>query len=86
VLFSRNSLPTLDFRSLGAVENKEWEERYAYKPCTTKEQSPQFRILAFSSICSMKEPDRRINANAETPKMGRIPFEAIHDSEMAERS
>lgn len=34
----------------------------------------------------MKEPDRRIDANAETPKIGRIPLEPIHDGEMGERS
>jgi hypothetical protein len=86
VLFSRNSLPTLDFGALGTVENKEWEKRYAYKPCTTEKQSSQFRILAFSSICSVKEPDRCIDANAETPKICGIPLEPIHDSEMGERS
>ena len=86
MLFARDSLPTFDFGALGTIENEEWEKRHTYEPCTTKKQSPQFRILALSSIRGMKEPDRCIDANAETPQIGGIPLEPIHDSEMGKRS
>jgi hypothetical protein len=86
MLFPRDSLPTFDFGALGTVENEEWEKRYTYKPCTTKKQRPQLGILAFSSIGSVKEPDRGVDADAEAPKIGGIPLEPIHDSDMSKGS
>jgi hypothetical protein len=86
VLFPRDSLPTLDLGALGTVKDEEGEKRCAHETRTTKEQSPQFRILAFSSVGGVKKPDGCIDANAKTPKVGRIPLESVDDSEVGERS
>jgi hypothetical protein len=37
-------------------------------------------------MSSVKEPDRRVDADAETSKIGRIGLEAIDDGDVGERS
>jgi hypothetical protein len=85
VLFPRNPLPALDFGALGTVEDEEGEKRCTHEARATKKQSSQFRILAFSSVGCMKEPDRCIDANTKTPEIGRIPLESVDDGSVGER-
>ena len=85
MLLPRNSLPALDLGSLGPVEDKEREKWHTHEAYTPEEEHSQFRILPFSSISSMKEPDGCIDSNAKTPKIGRIPLESVLDSQVGER-
>jgi hypothetical protein len=57
VLFSRDFLPTFNLRALGTVKDEEWEKRCVHESCTAEKQGAKFRILALSSVGSMKEPD-----------------------------
>jgi len=86
MLFSRDSLATLDLGALGAVEDKEREKGSVHEAGATKKQGSQFGIFAFSSVSGMKKPDGGIDSNAETPEIGRVRLETVNDCEVCERS
>ena len=68
------------------IKNEDREEWCACKLCTMKEQGTKLRVLTLSPMNSMEEPDRCINAYAETPKVGRIGLETVNNSNVSKRS
>jgi hypothetical protein len=86
VLFPGDFLPALELGALGPVEDEDGEKRGTREPCTTKEQSSQFRVLALSPVRGMKEPNGCIDANAQASKVGRIALETVHNGDVGEGS
>ena len=82
MFFPGNSLATFDLGALGTVKDEEGEKWSAHEAGATKKQSPQFRILAFSSISGMEEPDGGIDSKAKAPEIGRVSLESVNDSEV----
>jgi hypothetical protein len=74
-----------DLWTLQTIEDEEREEWSTYKLCTAEEQGAKLGVLALSSMSSVKEPNRCVDADAKTMKFGRISFITINNSDMSER-
>ena len=83
MLFSRDSLPALDLGPFGAVEYEERKEWCTHKLRTTEEQCAKLGVFALSPMRGMKEPNGRVDADAETAEVGRISLEAINDGDVS---
>jgi hypothetical protein len=86
VLLLVDPLATLDVGSPRPIEHKEREKRSAEEAGTTEEQSAQLWILALLAICRVEEPDRGVDADAHATPALVVALEAIHDSEVGERT
>jgi hypothetical protein len=74
-----------DLWTLLTVEDEEREEWSTYKLCTVEEQGVKLGVLALSSMSGVKEPNRCVDADAKSTKIGRISFITINDSDKSER-
>ena len=86
MILAADSLATLDLWSLRSIEYEEWEEGCAHESCAFEEQCSQLRVLAFTSVRCMVEPDAGVYADAETAHAVGVSFEAIYDGEVCERA
>lgn len=64
-------LSPLYIGSLGTIEDEEREEGGMHETATAEEEGAEFGVLAFPTVGGVKEPDRGINANAESAERGR---------------
>ena len=64
MLISANSLSSFHIRPLGPIKNEQWQEGRAHEARAPEEERSELRILTFTAIRGVKEPDGGIDANA----------------------